>query len=312
MRKLRKTLVAALAAGCMTMLTMPAFAAALAGGWEAAEDTSISVRARTAFNRAADGYEGGDYEAVSLLATQVVSGTNYCFLCRSENGDAGYALVYVYADLEGNSEILGTKDIVIGDIDYDDGDAVYAPGDDTDFGAEDTTGFAWEDDDWEAPDEDGTLGADIADDDTFGAVPGTAASTEAKEQYALGETWVVDGEWELTIDSVEETSERNSYDDNDPAAVYIVTYTYKNLGYENEYMDGLYLRIDNRIVDAEGHMGYSYGTDISRYPKETPVGATCTAQVSIGVDHPGSFKIYVDKYGSGFEKYSAVFAVDVE
>ena len=76
-------------------------------------------------------------------------------------------------------------------------------------------------------------------------------------------------------------------------------------------MDGLYFVMDDRIVDAEGKMGYSYLGNVSMYPQEAPVGASCTGQVCIGVEHPRCFKIFVDKYDGNEEKHSAVFAVNV-
>ena len=48
-------------------------------------------------------------------------------------------------------------------------------------------------------------------------------SSTNQEEYKIGETWVVEGQWKLTVDSVEETQDRNEYSDKQPAAVYIVT-----------------------------------------------------------------------------------------
>ena len=62
-----------------------------------------------------------DYEPVALLATQVVSGTNYCFLCRGTvtypDAQPGYYYVYVYEDLSGNAEILDIQEIEFGIFD---------------------------------------------------------------------------------------------------------------------------------------------------------------------------------------------------
>ncbi len=55
-----------------------------------------------------EGYTGMGFKPLALLATQVVSGTNYRFVCESipvDGGEHGCALVTVYADLDGNSEI---------------------------------------------------------------------------------------------------------------------------------------------------------------------------------------------------------------
>ncbi len=126
-----------------------------------------------------------------------------------------------------------------------------------------------------------------------------------------GETWTVDGQWEFTINGASPTDERNQFSEKNPAAVYIVDYTYKNIGYEDEYMDGLYFSIDDMIVDSEGAMGYSYPGDTVKSPKETPVGASCDAQACIGVDHAGDFKVTITKYDGNGDKQSETFNVRV-
>ncbi len=126
-------------------------------------------------------------------------------------------------------------------------------------------------------------------------------------ELAIGDTWTVDGQWKLTINSVQETFDRNPYSDKKPEAVYLVTYTYENLGYEDSFLDGLFISIDDSIVDNAGKMGYSYPGDQQKYAQETPIGATCEAQACIGVDNAGSFKIYVDKYDGNGNKHKAIF-----
>ena len=140
-----------------------------------------------------------------------------------------------------------------------------------------------------------------------------AQTPQASDQdvYHTGDTWTVPGLWSLTITGVREMSERNSFSDLTPAAVYLVDYTYSNLGYEDSYMGGLFVTLDNTVVDHEGYMGYSYPNSVTRYPQITPVGATCTAQDVIAVDHPGSFTVMVSMYDSNYKTYSASFEVEV-
>lgn len=128
----------------------------------------------------------------------------------------------------------------------------------------------------------------------------------------IGETWDVPGQWSMTITGVRETQDRNEYADTHPAAVYIVSYTYTNIGYTDSYMDGLFLSPDSTIVDYAGYMGYSYPGDRTYYPQETPVGATCRAEVCIGVDHPGSFQLHFDMYDGNDVYQKAVFDVPVK
>lgn len=88
----------------------------------------------------------------------------------------------------------------------------------------------------------------------------TTTPQQEKAPFNVGETWTVDGQWTLTINSAVATEERNEFSDKNPAAVYIVNYTYTNTGYEDEdgIMDGLYISIEDSIVDSAGTMGYSY------------------------------------------------------
>lgn len=134
------------------------------------------------------------------------------------------------------------------------------------------------------------------------------------DEYSIGETWTVEGEWKLTINSVQETQDRNEYSDRNPSAVYIVTFTMENIGYVDidGYSDGLFLVLDETITDNARVMGYSYPVDVSLYEKVTPVGASCQAQVAIGVDNAGTFKIYVSHYvGDKSRKESATFRIDL-
>ena|GEM_PF-2739677 len=82
------------------------------GGYEVNEgDFSLDENeyAKEAFEKATEKSDNYKYESMGLLATQVVAGTNYTILCRvtpeSENEDMYFAVVYIYADLDGNAEI---------------------------------------------------------------------------------------------------------------------------------------------------------------------------------------------------------------
>ena len=138
-----------------------------------------------------------------------------------------------------------------------------------------------------------------------------SSESTSQDTYKIGETYVVEGQWKITVNSITATDDRNEYSDKNPAAVYLVTYTYENLGYDDDIMNGLYISLDDGIVDSAGKMGYSYPGDISMYPQETPVGASCQAQACIGVDNAGSFKINFYNYDGNGQKQSAVFEIDV-
>ena len=93
----------------------------LAGGWEMnTGDTSIDAEENSAAKKAYEkamndfaenSYEviGNSYEVIAYLGSQVVAGTNYCYLCRESsdkpNPVVDFVLVFVYEDLGGNAEI---------------------------------------------------------------------------------------------------------------------------------------------------------------------------------------------------------------
>lgn len=139
----------------------------------------------------------------------------------------------------------------------------------------------------------------------------TTTTDSSKKEYAAGETWTVDGQWSLTVDSIEETQERNEYDDRNPGAVYIVSYTYENLGYTDPVIPegGLFFGMSDGIVDSNGVMGYDYPVSVSQTPKETPIGATCHAQSCIAVENPGTVTLNVQSIDSTETLQRATFVV---
>ena len=106
------------------ILTLCASASAemMVGGWAGvALDDAVPVpeEAKAAFDKAMekDPLIGAVYTPVALLATQIVAGTNYCILCQVTpvvpDPIPTWALVYIYADLEGNAERLNVYELYI-------------------------------------------------------------------------------------------------------------------------------------------------------------------------------------------------------
>jgi hypothetical protein len=98
---------------------LPAIAETLAGGWEMIpqEEGKIPEEAKAALEKAQETLLGASYKPLALLGTQLVAGTNYCILCEISpvvpNPVPHFALVYVYADLEGNATITNIADLDI-------------------------------------------------------------------------------------------------------------------------------------------------------------------------------------------------------
>ena len=59
-----------------------------------------------------NGYNYTNYEPIALLGTQVVSGTNYLYLCKSTWTDyqenVSFVLLQIYQDLSGKSQVVGS------------------------------------------------------------------------------------------------------------------------------------------------------------------------------------------------------------
>lgn len=79
----------------------------LAGGWSPF-DYEITGAARAVFKEALEGFTGVTYTP-SAFATQVVAGTNYCFLCTGAVVVPGSpqfpALLYIFKPLSGKAHI---------------------------------------------------------------------------------------------------------------------------------------------------------------------------------------------------------------
>lgn len=156
----------------------------------------------------------------------------------------------------------------------------------------------------------GLIGCGGGDSDTA-----SGSEPEQKEKdvvYGIGDTWEVDGQWKLTIDSVTVTDQRNEFADTEPAEVIIVNYTYENLGYEDSdgYMDGLFLDLEMaQIIDSGGQMCQSYpAVETINYAQEAPVGATCNAQAAIGLTTAGApVKLILNEYDGNGNKQKATF-----
>ncbi|MDO4739135.1 MAG: hypothetical protein Q4A66_00560 [Eubacteriales bacterium] len=85
------------------------------GGWTVAEDNAITEERKAVFEKAMEEMLGVQYEPVTYLASQVVAGSNHCFLCKATvivpDAQPSYVLVYLYEDLEGNVEIKNIADL---------------------------------------------------------------------------------------------------------------------------------------------------------------------------------------------------------
>lgn len=116
---MKKILMCAILLIMACVLCWSALAASITGGWKIIPHGAAELPedAQTAFNKAVEQLDGADYTPVALLGTQIVAGTNYCILCAIApvvpNPETHYALVYIYADLEGGAAITNVADLDI-------------------------------------------------------------------------------------------------------------------------------------------------------------------------------------------------------
>lgn len=103
----------------LALVAASALAEPAAGGWDipAYEAGALPEDAQAAFDKATEGLVGAGYTPVALMGTQLVAGMNYCILCQITpvvpDAVPGWALVYIYADLEGNAETTNVVDLDI-------------------------------------------------------------------------------------------------------------------------------------------------------------------------------------------------------
>lgn len=93
------------------------------GGWQINDDyqvVNMPAEVQGAFDDAMKDVMGVTYEPMAYLASQVVSGTNYCVLCHTTtmntDNDDGLAVVQIYQDLDGKSEVTSITQINLANV----------------------------------------------------------------------------------------------------------------------------------------------------------------------------------------------------
>ena len=114
-----KRIIVCLLALLLACSVLPGTAEMLSGGWQMIPHGAAELPedAQAAFDRALEALDGAEYTPVALLGTQLVAGTNYCILCQITpvvpDAVPHWALVYIYADLQGGAEITNVYDLDI-------------------------------------------------------------------------------------------------------------------------------------------------------------------------------------------------------
>ena len=131
--------------------------------------------------------------------------------------------------------------------------------------------------------------------------------------YSVGDTWTVDVEWSLTITGVTETERRDPLA-TDEEHVYIIDYTYTNLGHKDKTTGGLYMSIyteftSDTLTDSHGQSGGMSLLDVGNGPEDIPVGSTCEAQDAICLENAGDFTLEIRRFDNDGNGHSATFTL---
>ena len=130
----------------------------------------------------------------------------------------------------------------------------------------------------------------------------SVASDSSSKIYSEGESPIItvpNGQYSVTIDSVEESTDRNDIAESQPKRIVLINYTYKNISYKRSFM----------IDDMNFHVYGANGTQLKPYPSidqrlpghPLPVGKQLSASVSYGLED-NSKKIRIDLYDRTFNR----------
>jgi hypothetical protein len=103
--------------------------------------------------------------------------------------------------------------------------------------------------------------------------------------------------YNLLINSILLSDERNQFHENEPAQVIEIDYTYENISQEDE----LYISESNfKVIDEGGTIASTYPNSPKKHPQSIPTGSNCTAQMFFGLENKSN-KIDILFYDDTFD-----------
>ena len=118
MRKVISILVAAVLVLGLGLSCAFAEKTEMVGGWQAAEDPTITEERQAVLDKALENLMGVNYVPVAYLGTQVVAGRNHAILCQAAVVAPGavpaWKILFLYEDLEGNVTVMNIADFDFG------------------------------------------------------------------------------------------------------------------------------------------------------------------------------------------------------
>ena len=116
-----KQILAVILIALLALTAVSAFAEGpMVGGWTHAEDPTVTEERQQLFDKGMEGLLGVNYVPVAYLGSQVVAGTNHCFLCQgtvvAPDAQPQWKLVYLYQALDGTVTVLSIADFDFGSL----------------------------------------------------------------------------------------------------------------------------------------------------------------------------------------------------
>lgn len=124
--------------------------------------------------------------------------------------------------------------------------------------------------------------------------------------FSIGEKWVVNGEWELTILNAE--LHKNCNNNTSLPQYVLITYSYKNLGNSNSY--GLaFTEYDFNVYDSNGNLATKCTCwDHTKSAEWIDIGTSATASILVGFNNStSSIKIVASHYDSNYNTIKVDF-----
>ena len=102
----------------MALMVSVAGAEHLSGGWIPSADPEVTEELKALFDKGTETLTGIDYHPIAYLGSQIVAGTNYCFLAQAKpvipDAQPSFKLVFLYEKLDGTVEVLSIVDFDFG------------------------------------------------------------------------------------------------------------------------------------------------------------------------------------------------------
>ena len=115
-----KKMISVVLAALLLLSVAAAVAEPMVGGWSVAENNAVTEEQKAVFDEAIEKLMGVSYKPVAYLGSQLVAGTNHCFLCKATviypDAVPSYKLVYIYQDLQGDATVTQVADLDIASL----------------------------------------------------------------------------------------------------------------------------------------------------------------------------------------------------